>query len=192
METLLLLGVWLFVITHIDTLVVIGAFCADNDYRIWEVFVGHYIGFCFGLSAAVVGTFVAAELLQEWMFLLGIVPLSMGLWGLLRRPPETAIEELPAVPNSAGRIGVVTVAGIGLSGENLAVFIPFFVGLSPGELALIICVYLIGAGIVFLTALLLVYHVAVDGISDRLDRWLVPTVLVAIGGYVIVTGAIVV
>lgn len=192
MEKILLLGIWLFGVTHLDTLIVISAFCADNDYRIWEVFVGHYVGFCIGLIAAVIGAIVAAELLEEWTFLLGVVPLSIGLWGLLRRPPEASIERTPAVPNSTGRIGVVTVAGIGLSGENLAVFIPFFADLSTTELTLIVCVYLIGAGIVFLAALSIVYHVAVDGISDRLDRWLVPTVLVFVGGYVVVTGLVVV
>ncbi|MCU4925257.1 cadmium resistance transporter [Halobacteria archaeon AArc-dxtr1] len=191
METTLLVGVWLFAITHVDTLVVIGAFCADNDYRVWEVLVGHYVGFSIGLAAAIIGTIVAAELLQEWTFLLGFVPLSIGLWGLVRRPPETTIDDLPVVPNSLGRIGVVAVAGIGLSGENVAVFIPFFVELSPRELFFVVCVYLIGAGLVFLTALQIVSRVAVDGISDRLDRWLVPTVLVGVGGYVIVTGLII-
>ncbi|ADD07594.2 transport protein (probable substrate cadmium) (plasmid) [Natrialba magadii ATCC 43099] len=188
METVLFVALWLFIVTHIDTLLVISAFCADNDYQLWEVLVGHYVSFCIGLSAAVVGAIVAAELLYEWTFLLGVVPLTIGLWGLISRPPETTIEELPAVPNSVGRIGVVTVAGIGLSGENIAVFVPFFADLGPGELQLIVIVYLIAAGIVFLTALLLVYRVAIDGISDRLDRWLVPTVLVIVGGYVIVAG----
>ena len=183
---------WLFAVTHLDTLLVISAFCADNDYRLWEVFVGHYVGFCAGLIAAVVGATLAAELLQEWTFLLGFIPLSLGLWGLLRQPPETTIEESPVVPNSFGRIGIVTVAGLGLSGENIAVFVPFFADLSPAELALIIIVYLIGAGIVFLAGVVIVSRVAADGIPDWLDRWLVPTVLVLVGGYVVVTGWIIV
>ena len=100
---------WLFAVTHLDTLLVIDAFCADNDYRLWEVLVGHYVGFCVGLAAAVIGAILAAELLQEWTFLLGVVPLSLGLWGLLRQPPETTVEESPIVPNPLGRISVVTV-----------------------------------------------------------------------------------
>ena len=188
METILILGVWLFIVTHLDTLFVISAFCADNDYQLREVLVGHYVGFCIGLIAAIVGAIGAAELLQGWTFMLGIVPLTIGLWGLIRRPPETTIEALPAVPDSFGRISVVAVTGIGLSGENIALFIPFFVDLAPRELLLIVIVYLVGAGIVFLTALLIVYRVAIDGISARLDRWLVPTVLVLVGGYVLVAG----
>ena len=191
MESILIVGVWLFAVTHLDTLLVVGAFCADNDYRLWEVLVGHYVGFCVGLIAAVVGAILAAELLQEWTFMLGVIPLGLGLWGLLRQPPETTVEESPAVPNSLGRIGVVTIAGLGLSGENIAVFVPFFATLPPFELALIIVVYLIGAGVVFLAAFVIVSRVVTDGIPDWLDRWLVPTVLVLVGGYVVVAGWII-
>jgi len=186
--TVVLLGVWLFVLTNIDTLIIVSAFCADNDYPIWEVFVGHYLGFTIGLIAAVAGSVLAAELLKAWSFLLGTVPLAIGLRGLFVRPPETSIEESTVLPNSTGRISVVTVAGIGLSGENLAVYIPFFIELSTTELLVMIGVYLAAAGILFLVALVAVYHVAVDGISDRLDRWLVPTVLVVVGGYVVLAG----
>lgn len=181
----------LFVVTNLDTLAVISAFCADNDYRIREVLVGHYLGFSIGLAAAVLGSVLAGELLREWTFLLGIVPLGVGVSGLLSRPPEATVEASRVVPNSVGRIGVVTVAGIGLSGENIAVYVPFFADLSPAELTLVIGLYLVGAGLVFLTARLLVSRIAADGIPDRVDRWLVPTVLVFVGGYVIVTGLLV-
>ncbi|QSG01667.1 cadmium resistance transporter [Natranaeroarchaeum sulfidigenes] len=190
MDTVLFLGAWLFAATQLDTLVVISAFCADNDYRIREVFLGHYVGFSIGLTGAVLGALIAGEILSNWTFLLGVVPLSIGLWGLISRPPETVVEESAVVPNTTGRIGVVAMTGIGMSGDNMAVFVPFFADLSPEALVLIIGAYLIGAGIVFLVALLVVYHVAIDGISDRLDRWLVPAVLVAVGCYVILAGLI--
>ncbi len=192
MNTLLVVAGWLFVATNLDTLVVISAFCTDNDYRIWEVFVGHYVSFCLGLTAAVGGAVLAAELFEDWTFLLGLVPLTLGLWGLFGRPPEATIEDSPVVPNTAGRIGVVAVTGIGLSGENIAVYIPFFADLSSHELAVVVGLYLIGAAVVFLVGLLAVYRLATAGISERLDRWLVPSVLVVIGLYVIVTGAVVV
>lgn len=192
METVLVLAVWLFAVTNIDALVVIGAFCADNDYRHWEVLVGHYVSFCLGLAAAVVGTVVAVDLLQEWTFLLGVVPLGLGVWGLVRQPPETTIAEVPAVPNTLGRIGVVTSTGIGISGENIAVYVPFFADLSSGELTFVLGTYLLGTGLVFLAAFLFVSRFAAAGIPDRVDRWLVPSVLVVIGVYVLVTGLLVV
>ncbi len=188
MDTVLFVAVWLFAATNLDTLIVISAFCADNDYHLREVFVGHYVSFCLGLAGAVLGALLAAELLDGWAFLLGGIPLGLGLWGLLGQPPEVTVEASPVVSNPVGRTGVVAIAGIGLSGENIAVYIPFFADLSHSELAVVIGVYLVGAGVVFFASLLAVYRVATDGISDRLDRWLVPSVLVVIGIYVIVTG----
>lgn len=192
MDTVLVVAAWLFVATNVDTLVVVSAFCADNEYHLWEVFVGHYIGFCFGLVAAVIGAQLAVELLAEWTFLLGTIPLGLGLWGLFRRPPESTIEASAVVPNTLGRISVVTAAAVGLSGENLAVYIPFFADLSAGELAVVVSLYLVGAAVVFLAGLLVVYRIATDGIPNQVDRWLVPSVLVVIGSYVIVTGVVVV
>lgn len=191
MQSLLVVAGGLFLATHIDTLLVISAFCADNDYRIWEVFVGHIVGFTIGLVAAVGGAVLAAAYLESWTFLLGLIPFSIGLWGLLQRPPEEIVDETAAVPNSVGRIGVVAVMGIGLSGENIAVFIPFFATLESAELLLITVLYLLSAGGIFLLAIGVVHYVASDGISDRLDRWLVPTVLMVIGGYVFFTGLLV-
>jgi len=190
-NTLVVVAVWLFVATNLDTLVVVSAFCADNDYRVWEVFVGHYVGFCLGLAAAVLGATVASHLLAEWTFLLGVVPLALGLWGLFRQPPEATIDDSAVVPNSLGRVGVVTVAAVGLSGENLAVYIPFFADLSTAELAAVVAVYLVGALVVFGAGLLVVYRVATNGIPKQVDRWLVPSVLVVIGTYVIITGVVV-
>ncbi len=188
MEEVLFVGAWLFVLTHIDTLIVLTAFCADEDYLRSEVLVGHFAGFTVGLAGAVIGAFIAAGLLQEWSFLLGVVPAGMGVWGLLRRRPEAEVLETETVPEPVSRIGVVTAAGIGLSGENLAVFIPFFAGLSVSELVSVVALYLVGAGLVFLAALVVVRLVPEARMPTWVDDWLVPAVLIGVGGYVLLAG----
>lgn len=188
METLLFVAAWLFAVTHLDTFVVLVAFCTDEEYRTIEVLVGHLAGFLIGLAVAVVAAVVATGIFHAWTFLLGFVPLSMGLWGLLRRRPDVDPDETAIVPGSGGRIGVVTATGIGLSGENIAVFVPFFVGLEPGELAFVLGTYLVGAGVVFLLALLAGRRAATVGLPEWVGRWLVPIVLVVVGAYVLLTG----
>lgn len=187
METVLLVALWLFIVTNLDTVVVIGAFCADGAYRPWEVFLGHYVGFCIGLAGAVIAGVVAAELLREWTFLLGFVPLGVGVWSLVR-PPADAAGPPPAASSPAGRVAVIAAAGVGISGENVAVYVPFFADLSSAALALVVGLYLVGAGVVFLVAYATVSRVAADGIPESLERWLVPAVLIGVGVYVIVTG----
>lgn len=188
MEPVLLVAAWLFAATHIDTLIVLTAFCADDDYQTSEVLLGHYAGFSAGLAAAVLAALVAAEFLHAWTFLLGVIPLGLGIWGLVRQPRMVDTDDVQIVPSPAGRVGVVTAAGIGLSGENIAVFLPFFVRLSATELSVVVALYLAGAGAVFLVAVLLARRTAALGIPVWIDRWLVPIVLSLVGVYVLAVG----
>ena len=188
---MLLIAIWLFAATNLDTFIVLIVFCADDDYRTSEVLFGHYLGFSIGLAGAILAGVLAAEMLREWTFLLGTVPLGMGIWGLIHSHSEVHLDETPPVRGVVGRVGVVTAAGVGLSGENMAVFIPFFAGLSAAELAIIVVVYLVCAGITFVLALVLGRRAITFIPTAWIDRWLVPAILVVVGMYVLVTGSVV-
>lgn len=188
MNELIVLAVWLFVITHIDTYLVLVAFCTDHSYEHWEVFIGHVFGFTVGLSLALVGSIIAAGLLQGYSFLLGVLPLALGVWGLLDRSPvDTPVDQL-AVHSTATRITAVTTAGIGLSGENIAVFVPFFLTLGLIELVVVFGGYLIGALVLFVVAVLSARMVEGRPLPRWIDDWLVPVLLIAVGLYVLVMG----
>lgn len=191
MESVFVVATGLFIATNIDTLLVIVAFCLDEDYATLEVLIGHYAGFLVGLGGAVGATVVATGLLQSSAFLLGIIPISMGLWGFFRREPDPQGDELQVLPGPTGRISVVTATAIGLNGENLAVYIPFFVGLSVEQLLFVAAVYVIGAGALFAGALALARLTGGFGHPAWIDRWLVPTVLLVVGSYVLLSGWIV-
>lgn len=171
-----------------DTFVVLTAFCADADYSLGEVLLGHLVGFSLGLAAAVAGAFVAAGVLQEWTFLLGVVPLALGLWGLVRSRREVGVPETPELSEPVSHVGVVAMAGVGLSGENVAVFVPFFVGLTVSELAAVTALYVVCAGAVFVLAASIVRLVPEARTPDRVDDLLVPVVLIVVGVYVLFAG----
>ncbi len=190
MLTLSVLAIWLFVVTHVDTLVVLVAFCADETYRKREVFVGHYLGFGIGLGAAIFISLLAAEFLREWTFLLGVVPIGLGLWELFgRRSVEPSVDDDIAGP--VGRIAVVAAAGVGLSGENIAIFVPFFATLSVGELLAVVAIYVLGASVVFVVSLLLARWAVGVGLPTWLEERFVPLMLILVGGYVLSAGIVV-
>lgn len=207
MLSLLALATWLFVVTHVDTLVVLVAFCVDETYSPAEVGIGHYLGFLAGLSAAVVAAVVAAEFFREWAALFGVVPIALGVWGLFRRRPDTGsvvvdgVSDRPgrisqsertgavgSVSERTGRVGVVAGAGVGLSGENVALFVPFFLSLSSAELANVVLLYVVFAGVLLLLALGVARRVPDASLPPWIDRWLVPTVLILVGMYVVLAG----
>lgn len=188
MDELLVVAAWLFAVTHLDTLLVLVAFSVDEAYRNREVLVGHYVGFSLGLAGAVVGAIVAAELLEGWTFVLGLLPIGIGVWAIARRRYEEAISDEAVTAGAWGRVGIVISAGIGLSGENIALFIPFFAGLSPAALAAVVLGYLLAAGVVYLLAVAIARATASTWHPGWIDRWFVPAVLITVGTYVFVTG----
>lgn len=189
MESLFVVALWLFAVTHLDTLVVLVAFCADEEYRTGEVFVGHYLGFLLGLGAALVATFFAAEVLQERAFVLGVLPVALGVRGFIKQRTELDSVDTPVTTSGRERIGIVAAAGVGLSGENVAIYVPFFIALQePTLVAAIVGIYLVGGGVVFLVSLLIARRTLAVGTPRWVDRLLVPTVLVAVGLYVLAAG----
>lgn len=188
MEAPFVIALWLFALVHVDTFIVLLAFCADEQYELQEVLLGHYLGFSVGLAGAIAGAIIAGELLEGGAFLLGVVPVGLGLWGLWRRQPEPDHAPILPAPGVWRRTLVVTVASIGLSGENIAVFVPFFVTLERAELALIALIYLVAGGIVFLIAWLAATRLLVVRMPAWIEEKVVPLVLVAVGGYVFVAG----
>lgn len=183
-----MIGVGLFVVTNIDTLIVLVAFCIDPDYRAVEILTGHYIGFSIGLAAAIFGATLATEVFYEWTFTLGLIPMMIGVWGLIGLSEDSDQSEFTTVPSSTGRIGLVSAATIGLTGENLAVYIPFFATLSSTQLAAVSITYIVGAAVIFGIALVAARRTERFEISDWLDRRLVPVALILVGLYVVLTG----
>lgn len=188
MELVLVVALSLFAITHLDTLLVLVAFCTDDQYSLAEIFVGHYLGFSIGLLGAIAGAKLARHAVEEWTFLLGFVPLTLGLWGFYRRRSTTQTATGAPVADPARRISIVTTAGIGLSGENIAIFVPFFVTLNWVELVIVSIVYVVAAAIVFGIAVVLGRRTADPLLPDWLDSIGVPLVLTLVGLYVLAAG----
>ncbi|WP_418282669.1 cadmium resistance transporter [Halorubrum sp. DTA98] len=188
MEPILFVALLFFAATNLDTFVVLVAFLIDDDYRTPEVFFGHSVGVVVGLTGAVLGALLAAEWLHTWTFLLGVVPLGLGIWGLSRPESGPETDELQVVPGPIGRVGVVSVIAVGLAGENLAVYVPFFAGLSTAELTIVVAAYVVASGGLFLLAWGVARRTVDLGVPAWVDRLLVPIVLLLVGAYILIAG----
>ncbi len=188
MFLLIFTALTLFIITHTDAFILLVAFCIDAEYSTREVFVGHAIGFSGTIVAVILGSVFASEIIQQRAFLFGIVPLVLGIWGILNRGESTPLPSGTHHTTHLGRIWVVTVASLGLAGENLAILIPFFLGFTPFELALIILLYVFCGGMLFVLALFTARKTTSIGLPPWLEEWVVPFTLIAVGVYVLSTG----
>ena len=115
-----------FVGTNIDNAAVtVAMIAAAPPARARRIALGQVIGFVVLVIAAIAMAVLLFEIPTRIIGLLGLVPLALGLRGLLAlRHPE----ERSRVARRAVGSGVVaaTLITIGAGGDNLAVYIPLF------------------------------------------------------------------
>ena len=189
------IGVVVYASTNIDDLLVLAVFFADPRIRVSAVVAGRYLG----LAALVIGSAAAALLAlavpREYVALLGLVPLFLGLWllaALLRDRRHLALSADGAMttPTSAPRHGIaaqtLTVAAVTLAngGDNFGVYIPFFAS-APAAIPIYISVFIFMTAVWCALGYLVVNNPLLGTYIRRYGHMLLPVVLIALGLYIL-------
>lgn len=185
--------------TNIDDLLVLALFFADPRVRLSAVITGRYIG----LAALVLGSAAVALLAlaipAEWIALLGLVPLFLGLrllHGLRRNggDEESSGEVLSIAAKDKPQHGftsqALSVAGVTLAngGDNFGVYIPLF-ATAPGAIAIYIAVFAVMTAVWCALGYLVVNNPLMGAHIRRYGHVLLPIVLIALGLYIL-SGAV--
>jgi cadmium resistance protein CadD (predicted permease) len=80
--SVIILGMVVFASTNIDDLLVLLIFFADRRYKTRHVVLGQYLGFSGLLAVSFICCFLAIAVPARWLGLLGLWPLSIGLYRL--------------------------------------------------------------------------------------------------------------
>jgi cadmium resistance protein CadD (predicted permease) len=147
-----------------------------------RIVAGQFLGF----AAIVMVSFalllgVSVTIPQVWIRILGILPLTIGVRQLvhLHKFKVTAAERV-------GSFSVLSIAAITFANgaDNIGVYVPFFVA-SRGHLGLVLVIY----GLLVLAwcgvGKWLGHHALVLKSLERWAHWIVPLVLIGLGGYVL-------
>ncbi|WP_329011912.1 cadmium resistance transporter [Micromonospora rifamycinica] len=176
-----------FAATNLDDIVVLTVlFVAARGTgrpRRWQIVTGQYLGITALVAAAVV---VAAGLLvlpEPWTGLLGLLPIALGVRALRGRPRTDDDTPPPAVVGGLLGVAGVTIAN---GADNIAVYVPVFRTLDPGDGVVYLVVFTALVGVWCGVAALLGGHRRVVGLVGRIGHWLVPAIFVAIGLVILV------
>ena len=184
----------LFAATNVDDVVVLTVLSissrATGRPRPWHIWAGQYAGFAvlIGLSLAAAAGLALIPL--DWLWLLGLVPLGLGLAKLATaiRTHRAGQQASPAA--ATGLTGVIGLT-IANGGDNLSAYIPVFRTSTAAEIAVIIPVFLAGVGLCCLASIRFAGHRAVIQAMQRWGQWIVPVVYILIGFYIFYkTGAL--
>jgi cadmium resistance protein CadD (predicted permease) len=177
----------LFAGTNIDDLLVLAVLSASSRAtgrpRRWEIRAGQYAG-----TGVLVAVSLAAgrglDLIpRDWLWLLGLVPLTLGAWKLAaavraRRRGERS----PAA--AAGGLPGVTGLIVSNGGDNIAAYAPFFAAGGTGGVTVTIAVFAAGVAVWCLAGSWLVSHHRVAGILRDRGHWILPAVYLLVAVYV--------
>jgi cadmium resistance transport/sequestration family protein len=199
LRTALTEGIIAFAATNIDDIFILVLFFTqvDTNFRRRHIIIGQYLGFLGIILASLPGFFGGLVVRREWIGLLGILPILIGLKQLLSGQPETT--EVQTVSNNFSqtspsnfilsfiwtilhpqtyKVAAVTIAN---GGDNISIYIPLFAGHTLASLGVILTIFLVMVGIWCAIAYYLSLHPAIASILNRYGHHIVPFVLIGLG-----------
>lgn len=142
----ILVGIIAFIITNIDTLLLLIVLFSQPDFRKRHIVIGQYLGFIVIVSVSTIGFFSKFLLPLGWIGLLGFVPIIMGI-GRIRelvrkqkRKQKQVADESASMRTSLtppfARVALepflnletyrVTLMTIGNGSDNISTYTPLF------------------------------------------------------------------
>jgi cadmium resistance transport/sequestration family protein len=196
-------GITAFIATNIDDIIILLLFFAqvDANFRRRHIVVGQYLGFTLLIFASLPGFFGGLVVPREWIGLLGLLPIAIGLKQLLNRQADTedvqtvtgAFESPSPLTHKKSflstvfspqtyKVAAVTVAN---GGDNISIYIPIFAGSTLIRLGVILSVFFLMVGVWCAIAFSLTRHPAIARVLSRYGHVIVPYVLIALGLFIL-------
>lgn len=175
-----------FVSTNVDDFFVLTVLFsqAHGPRGVAKIVAGQYVGIGILVALGIAGAFGAQLLAPQYIGLLGLLPIFLGIraWVEYRRGGDD--EE----PQGIGATSVLGVAAIAISdgGDNIGVYVPVFSGFAPADFVVILVVFAAMTALWCRLALALANQPLIKEKIERYQGVLVPVVLVGLGVAILV------
>ncbi|WP_406318199.1 cadmium resistance transporter [Streptosporangium sp. NBC_01639] len=178
----------MFAGTNIDDIIVLTVLFlsahAGGTPKSRQIWAGQYAGIAVLIVVSVIAALGLTVVPDDYVGLLGLVPLSLGVISLVKavRAHGTDEDVSPAVAT-----GWVAVAGVTIANgaDNVSVYTPVFRTVGPAATAVTIAVFAAGVALWCLAGSWLGSHKKVIEIVGRYGKWLVPVVFITIGALIV-------
>jgi cadmium resistance protein CadD (predicted permease) len=124
----------------------------------------------------------------RWLWLLALIPFTLGVVTLIRVIRAVRRGERPAPPSAGGPLGVAALTIVD-GADNLAGYTPVFATAGGGQIAVTLVVFAVGVAVWCLAGSLLVRHERVIAMLGRHGHWILPIAFILIGLYTLRTTA---
>lgn len=189
-------GMTAFTATNLDDILILLLFFSQVNavFRRRHIVFGKYLGFTALVLASLPGFFGRLIFPPDWIGMLGLLPIAIGLSRLLN--PETDDSEAEAELEQSEKsffssflspqtysVAAVTVAN---GGDNIGIYVPLFASNTLESLAVILAVFFAMVGVWCYAAYRLIQMRAIADTLTRYGNQLVPFVLIGLGMAILV------
>lgn len=184
-------GMTAFTATNLDDILILLLFFSQVNavFRRRHIVFGQFLGFTALVLASLPGFFGRLIFPPDWIGMLGLLPIAIGLSRLLN--PETDDSEVEAELEQSEKsffssflspqtysVAAVTVAN---GGDNIGIYVPLFASNTLESLAVILGVFFAMVGVWCYAAYRLIQMRAIADTLTRYGNQLVPFVLIGLG-----------
>jgi cadmium resistance transport/sequestration family protein len=183
-----------FAATNIDDIFVLMLFYSQTNktFHRWHVLAGQYLGFTALVLISLLGFLGGLIVPREWIGLLGLLPIIIGIrhW-LNRNRIEAETTEMPDVAKSGNFFAVVGVASVTFAngGDNIGIYTPLFASSDLMRLLIFLVVFYLLLGVWCVVSYFLTRQPLVAEVLTRYGHLIVPFVLIALGIYILIESA---
>ncbi|WP_445248458.1 cadmium resistance transporter [Microcoleus sp. OTE_8_concoct_300] len=189
-------GMTAFTATNLDDILILLLFFSQVNavFRRRHIVFGQFLGFTALVFASLPGFFGRLIFPPDWIGMLGLLPIAIGLSRLLN--PETDDSEAEAELEQSEKsffssflspqtysVAAVTVAN---GGDNIGIYVPLFASNTLESLAVILAVFFAMVGVWCYAAYRLIQMRAIADTLTRYGNQLVPFVLIGLGMAILV------
>ncbi|MEH2352754.1 cadmium resistance transporter [Nostoc sp.] len=195
-------GIIAFIATNIDDIIILLIFFSqiDANFRRRHILLGQYLGFSAIIIASLPGFFGGLVIQREWIGLLGLLPIGIGIHHLVYKEEDTITVQTVSSdfnqPTSTNpvlsfilsilhlqtyKVAAVTIAN---GGDNISIYIPLFAGHDLASLGVILSIFFIMVGVWCAIAYFLSRQHTIANILSRYGNAVVPFVLIGLGLFI--------
>jgi len=193
--TAIFTGITAFTATNLDDIVILLLFFSQVNaaFRQRHIIAGQYLGFAALVFASLPGFFGRLIFPPEWIGMLGILPIAIGIGRLLNADTDDSeeAESEQSEPSAFSSflspqtysVAAVTVAN---GSDNISIYVPLFASSTLENLVVILGVFFTLVGVWCYAAYRLIQMRAIADSLTRYGNHLVPFVLIGLGVAILV------
>lgn len=182
--TAVLTGIVSFAATNIDDIFLLLLFFSQvgGRFRNWHVVAGQYLGFGALVALSVLGSLGVLIVPEEWIGLLGLVPVFLGIRALTHLMGDPEDDRKPVEGSGIWGVATVTFAN---GGDNLGIYVPLFASVGFVRMGIIVFVFFSLVAVWCYAGYKLASYPTVADKIDRYGHIVVPFVLIGLGIYIL-------